>query len=123
MKYMLLIYVDEAKGAEVRKSVGEEAMSAPYIAYTEALQQAGVIVGGDRLQPTGSATTVRVSDGKTQVLNGPYAETREQLAGYYMIDVPDLDQALAWAARCPGAAHGTVEVRPLWIMARDPRAS
>ena len=121
MKYMLLIYVDEAKGAQVRKQVGEAEMSAPYIAYTEALQKAGVIVGGDRLQPTGTATTVRVNDGKTQVLNGPYAETKEQLAGYYMIDVPDLDAALSWAARCPGAAHGTVEVRPLWTMARDPR--
>ena len=121
MKYMLLIYVDEAKGAEIRKQVGDTEMSAPYIAYTEALQKAGVIVGGDRLQPTGTATTVRVNDGKTQVLNGPYAETKEQLAGYYMIDVPDLDAALSWAARCPGAAHGTVEVRPLWTMARDPR--
>ena len=121
MKYMLLIYVDEAKGAQIRKQVGEAEMSAPYIAYTEALQKAGVIVGGDRLQPTGTATTVRVNDGKTQVLNGPYAETKEQLAGYYMIDVPDLDAALSWAARCPGAAHGTVEVRPLWTMALDPR--
>jgi hypothetical protein len=123
MKYMLLIYVDEAKGAQVRKQVGDAEMSAPYIAYTEALQKAGVILGGDRLQPTGTATTVRVSDGKTQVLNGPYAETREQLAGYYMIEVPDLDAALSWAARCPGAAHGTVEVRPLWTMARDPRGA
>ena len=121
MKYMLLIYVDEAKGAKVAQEIGETQMSAPYIAYTEALQKAGVIVGGDRLQPTATATTVRVSDGKTQVLNGPYAETREQLGGYYMIDVPDLDAALSWAARCPGAAHGTVEVRPLWTMARDPR--
>jgi hypothetical protein len=121
MKYMLLIYVDEVKGAQIRKDVGEAQMSAPYIAYTEALQKAGVIVGGDRLQPSATATTVRVSDGKTQVLNGPYAETKEALAGYYMIDVPDLDAALAWAARCPGAAHGTVEVRPLWTMARDPR--
>jgi hypothetical protein len=108
MKYMLLIYVDEAKGAQVRKQVGDAEMSAPYIAYTEALQKAGVIVGGDRLQPTGTATTVRLSEGKPQVLNGPYAETKEQLAGYYMIDVPDLDAALSWAARCPGAAHGTI---------------
>jgi hypothetical protein len=123
MKYMLLIYVDEAKGAQVRKQVGEAEMSAPYIAYTEALQKAGVILGGDRLQPTGTATTVRLDGGKTQVLNGPYAETREQLAGYYMIDVPDLDAALSWAARCPAASHGTVEVRPLWTMARDPRSA
>jgi hypothetical protein len=123
MKYMLLIYVDEAKGAQVRKQVGEAEMSAPYIAYTEALQKAGVILGGDRLQPTGTATTVRLDGGKTQVLNGPYAETREQLAGYYMIDVPDLDAALSWAAHCPAASHGTVEVRPLWTMARDPRSA
>jgi hypothetical protein len=121
MKYMLLIYVDEVKGAQVAKEVGVAQMSAPYIAYTEALQKAGVILGGDRLQPTTTATTVRLSDGKTQVLNGPYAETKEQLAGYYMIDVPDLDAALSWAARCPGASHGMVEVRPLWSMASDPR--
>ena len=121
MKYMLLIYVDEAQGAKVAKEVGIAQMSAPYIAYTEALQKAGVILGGDRLQPTTTATTVKVSDGNTKVLNGPYAETKEQLAGYYMIDVPDLDAALTWAARCPGAAHGTVEVRPLWTMASDPR--
>ena len=59
---------------------------------------------------------MRVADGKTQVLDGPYAEAKEQLGGYYLIDVPDLDAALAWAARCPGAAHGTIEVRPLWPM-------
>ena len=116
MKYMLLIYTDEAKGAQVAKEVGVTQMSAPYMAYTEALKKAGVILGGDRLQPTTTATTVKVSDGKTQVLNGPYVETKEQLAGYFMIDVPDLDAALSWAARCPGAAHGTVEVRPIWAM-------
>jgi len=116
MKYMLLIYTDEAKGAQVAKEVGVAQMSAPYIAYAEALQKAGVIRGGDRLQPTSTATTVKVADGKTQVLNGPYVETKEQLAGYFMIDVPDLDAALSWAARCPGAAHGTVEVRPIWTM-------
>ena len=116
MKYMLLIYVDEAKGAQIAKEVGDTQMSAPYIAYAEALQKAGVIRGGDRLQPTSTATTVKVADGKTQVLNGPYVETKEQLAGYFMIDVPDLDAALSWAARCPGAAHGIVEVRPIWTM-------
>jgi hypothetical protein len=100
----------------VAKEVGVAQMSAPYMAYTEALKKAGVILGGDRLQPTSTATSVKVADGKTKVLNGPYAETKEQLAGYYMIDVPDLDAALSWAARCPGAAHGTIEVRPLWSM-------
>lgn len=116
MKYMLLIYVDEVKGAAIRKEIGETKMSAPYLAYTEALQKAGVLLGANRLQPTANATSVRLADGQTKVLNGPYAETREQLAGYYMIDVPDLDAALAWAARCPGAAHGTMEVRPIWEM-------
>ncbi|MDE2298295.1 MAG: YciI family protein, partial [Burkholderiales bacterium] len=71
---------------------------------------------GERLRPSSDATSVRVRHGKTEVLNGPYAETREQLGGYYLIDVPDLDAALAWAARCPSAGHGTIEVRPIWAM-------
>jgi hypothetical protein len=119
MKYMLLIYVDEAAYQAATRGLSKEKigqMSAPYAAYTEAMSKAGVLVGGDRLQPTSSATIVRVADGKTQVLDGPYAETKEQLGGYYMIEVPDLDAALSWAARCPGAGHGTVEVRPLWAM-------
>jgi hypothetical protein len=89
---------------------------AAYVAYAEAMRQAGVLTAGDRLQPVNAATTVRVADGKTTVLNGPYAETREQLGGYFIIDVADLDAALSWAARCPGASHGTVEVRPIWAM-------
>lgn len=113
MKYMLLIYSDEA-AFEARGKADLEAAMGAYQAYTRALTQAGVIVGGDRLQRSPSATTVRVADGKTKVLNGPYAETKEQLGGYYIIDVPDLDAALTWAARCPGASHGTVEVRPFW---------
>ncbi|HVH81710.1 MAG TPA: YciI family protein, partial [Stellaceae bacterium] len=76
----------------------------------------GVLVGSNRLRPTSDATTVRVADGKSQVLNGPYAETREQLGGYYLIDVPDLDAALSWAARCPAVEYGAVEVRPIWVM-------
>jgi hypothetical protein len=71
---------------------------------------------GDPLQPSSTATTVRVKGGKTEVLNGPYAETKEQLGGYYLIDVPDLDAALSWAARCPGASVGTIEVRPIMAM-------
>ena len=89
---------------------------AAYGAYTEAMGKAGVLVGGNRLRPTTVATTVRVADGKSQVLNGPYAEIKEQLGGYFLIDVPDLDAALSWAARCPGASHGTMEVRPIWSM-------
>ena len=115
MKYMLMIYADEKAYMKAAEKNGQEMMSA-YSSYTQALQKAGVLLGGDRLQPTGTASTVRVANGKTQVLDGPYAETKEQLGGYYMIEVPDLDAALSWAARCPGANHGSIEVRPLWAM-------
>jgi hypothetical protein len=115
MKYMLLIYGNEAAAQTASKeAVGQ--IVAAYGAYTEAMKKAGVHVDSSRLQPTSAGTTVRVANGKTEVLDGPYAETKEQLAGYYMIDVPDLDAALSWAARCPGASHGTMEVRPLWTM-------
>ena len=115
MKYMLLIYGDEAKMRATPKEDANKMMPA-YLAYTEALKKAGILRGGDRLQFTDTATTVRIRDGKTNVVNGPYAEAKEQLAGYYLIDVPDMDSALSWASRCPGASAGTVEVRPLWIM-------
>ncbi len=116
MQYMLLIYANEARMIEAMKSASRTEMSPAYLAYTQALKEAGVWRGGERLQFTAQATTVRVADGKTEVLNGPYADTREQLGGYYLIDVPDLDAALGWAARCPGASNGSVEVRPLWLM-------
>ena len=87
-----------------------------YHAYTEALTKAGVLAGSNRLRPISTATTVRVANGKTQVLNGPYADTKEQLGGYFLIDVPDLDAAISWAARCPGSSHGIIEVRPVWPM-------
>lgn len=115
MKYMLMIYGNEsAMQAATPAQVGETI--AAYKAYTEALAQAGVLAGMDRLQPSPTATTVRLVSGKTEVLNGPYAETKEQLGGYYLVDVPDLDAALKWAARCPGASQGIVEVRPVWAM-------
>jgi hypothetical protein len=75
-----------------------------------------VLRSSNRLRSADTATTVKVREGKTEVLNGPFIETREQLGGYYLIDVADLDAALAWAARCPGASHGSVEVRPVWAM-------
>ena len=115
MQYMLLIFGNEA-GMQAASKAEMGQMMAAYGAYTEAMKKAGIMVGGDRLQPSAAATTVRVADGKTKVLNGPYAETKEQLGGYYIIDVPDLDAALSWAARCPGASHGTIEVRPIWAM-------
>ena len=115
MKYMLLIYGDEAGMERASKAEGEQILAA-FGAYTEAMKKAGAWLAGDRLRPTSTASTVRAANGKTEVLNGPYAETREQLGGFYMIEAPDLDGALAWAARCPAAAYGTVEVRPIWAM-------
>lgn len=115
MKYMLMIFSNE-QAEEAMTEADGAAMLAAYGAYSQALVQAGVMAGGERLRPTTTATTVRVAAGRSTVLDGPYAETKEQLGGYYLIDVPDLDQALAWAARCPGASHGVVEVRPIWEM-------
>ena len=115
MKYMLLIYGNEA----ARQSVTKEQMGqmfAAYGAYTEAMKKAGAYVAGDPLQPSSTASTVRVNGGGAKVLNGPYADTKEQLGGYYIVDVPDLDAALSWASRCPGASVGTLEVRPLMTM-------
>jgi hypothetical protein len=115
MQYILLIYADESRFQTLTQQQAGETIAA-YGAYTTALRQAGVLLASDRLRPTATATTVRVDGGTTQVLNGPYAETKEQLGGFYLLDVPDLDAALAWAARCPGAAHGSIEVRPVWTM-------
>ncbi len=114
MKYMLLIHVDEAAMENAPKEATARTMAA-YQAYTEAMKKAGAYVYGDRLATAGSAALVRLRDGKPKVLNGPYAEAREQLGGYYVVEAPDLDAAIAWAARCPGAAFGTVEVRPLFV--------
>src|SRR5437763_614087 len=119
MQYMLLIHTDEERMLEAMaaaKSAAPEMMGA-YRAYTEAMQKAGAWVAGEALQPSTTATVVRVRDGKTQVLDGPYAEAKEQLAGYYLIEARDLDTALEWAARCPGAAWGTMEVRPIMVLA------
>ncbi len=115
MQYMLLIHGDEGVLQSMAPDVANQRFAA-FMAYTEALTKAGVLVNGNRLRPSGSSTTVRVVGGKTQVLDGPYAETKEQLGGYYLIDVPDLDAALSWAARCPGASLGSIEVRPIWTM-------
>lgn len=118
MKYLLMIFADE-KAEALMSEADNAAMLAAYGAYAQALVEAGVMAGGERLRPTTTATTVRVGEGRTEVLDGPYAETKEQFGGFFMIDVPDLDQALAWAARCPGAHHGTVEVRPVWPMEHE----
>jgi hypothetical protein len=115
MQYLMMIYGDEDAAQKATEDAGNQIMPA-YAAYTEAMNKAGVLRGGNRLRPTTAASTVRVANGKTQVLDGPYADTKEQLGGYYLIDVPDLDAALAWAAKCPGASRGAIEVRPIWTM-------
>jgi hypothetical protein len=115
MQYLLMIYNNEAGMAAAPKEAVSQ-MSAAYAAYSEAMGKAGVVLGGARLRPSAEATTVRVKGGKTEVLDGPYADTKEQLGGYYLIDVPDLDAALSWAARCPTASNGTIEVRAIWPM-------
>ena len=114
MKYMLMTYVNEAGWTRLTKAEQEQGVAA-YVAYIEALTKAGVLRGNQRLQSSAAATTVRVANGKPQVLDGPYAESKEQFGGYFVIDVPDLDAAISWAARCPAASHGVVEVRPLWV--------
>ena len=115
MQYLLMLHVEEAGWSKLTKAQQEEGVAA-YAAYTEALKKSGVHKGSNRLQPTSTATTVRVANGKSQILDGPYIESKEQIAGYYLIDVPDLDAAISWAARCPAASHGAVEVRPVWAM-------
>src|SRR4051794_20498549 len=112
MEYMLMLYVDEAGWPKLTKEQQEQGMAA-YAAYTEALNKAGAYKAGSRLAPSSSATTIRVENGKPKVLDGPYPESKEQLGGYYLIDAPDLDAAISWAARCPAVNHGVVEVRPL----------
>jgi hypothetical protein len=112
MEYMLLLYVNEAGWPKLTKAQQEQGMAA-YMAYTEALKEAGAFKQTKRLQPSAIATTVRLVDAKPQVLDGPFPDSKEQLGGYFIIDVPDLDAAISWAARCPAAGHGIVEVRPL----------
>jgi hypothetical protein len=112
MQYMLLIYNDP----HTWESMSQEERGAVFNAYgtfTEELQASGKMVAGDALQATDTATSVRVRDGETLTTDGPFAETKEVLGGYYLVDVDTIDEALEWAAKIPGAGHGTIEVRPL----------
>jgi hypothetical protein len=109
MRYVLLIYSEEPTGAP-DPAEAEQVMN-EYWAYSEAVK--GVSQGGEALEPSTTATTVRLKNGERVVTDGPFAETREVLGGFYLIDVPDLDAALDWAARCPGAKYGAIEVRPV----------
>lgn len=115
MQYLLAIYLDESGWDKMTPEQQQQGVAA-YTAYTEALKSAGALVGSNRLRPSSTATTVRTNNGKAQVLDGPFADSKEQLAGYYLIDVPDLDKAMSWASRCPATQHGIVEVRAVWTM-------
>jgi hypothetical protein len=112
MRYILLIYGNEAAEATMSEEE-QKAMFEAYTAYSQELQAAGVHSVADALLPTSAATTVRVREGKALTTHGPFAETAEQLGGYYVITCENLDEALAWAAKIPGAKTGSVEVRPL----------
>src|ERR1700724_294197 len=114
MQYLLLIYRNEAELGK-RDATARQAMMADYGAFTQSIIQSGHFKAGDGLQPTTTATTVRVRDGKMLTTDGPFAETREQLGGYYLVEAKDLDTALAVAARIPGAKTGSIEVRPIMI--------
>lgn len=110
MQYMLLIYHNEKE----RPSPSDESkVMQEYMTFTQDIVKAGKFKAGDRLQPTASATTVKVRNSKTVTTDGPFAETKEQLGGYYIVEAKDLDEALAIAARIPGARLGSVEVRPI----------
>ncbi len=115
MQYLLNLYADESNWNKMTREQQEQGVAA-YAAYGQALQAAGVLKGSNRLRPSSTATTLRTTDAKVQVLDGPFIESKEQLGGYYLIDVPDLDAAISWAVKCPGVHHGVIELRAIWDM-------
>jgi hypothetical protein len=118
MQYLLMIYADESRMKDVTPA-DREAMTLEYRALTDSLIKSGHMRAGDALQPTSTATTVRVRDGKTLTTDGPFAETKEQLGGYYLVEAKDLDEATKLAARIPGARQGSIEVRPVMQLPPD----
>lgn len=115
MEYMLICLETEAKFAERRDPAKADAYRGAWMAYVGAAYQAGIVRASGGLEPPETATSVRLRDGKRQVQDGPFGDSKEQLGGFFVIDVPNLDAALEWAARCPAAAYATVEVRPLMV--------
>jgi hypothetical protein len=113
MQYLLMIYTEESRMLAMSESEAAAQMAA-YAEFTESIVKSGQLRAGDRLRPTSTATTVRVKDGKTLTTDGPFAETREQLGGYYLVEAKDLDEAVGIAARIPSARSGSIEVRPIW---------
>jgi hypothetical protein len=115
MRYILLICTDEA-GDQAMSPAEGEAQMAGYMKFGEDMTKRGVLVGGERLHPTSDATTVQVRDGEVLTSDGPFAETKEQIGGFYIVDAKDLDEAIEIASKIPGASKGTIEVRPIWEM-------
>lgn len=114
MQYLLMIYQSEAEAGKIDAATSQKIIE-EYGAFTQSIIQSGNFKAGDALQPTSTATTVRVRDGKTLTTDGPFAETLEQFGGYYLIEAKDLDAALAIAARIPDARYGSIEVRPIMV--------
>ena len=115
MKYLCLIYDDESKRGTMSKEQ-TAAIHGEYGAFTEAIKKSGQFLGGEALQPTQTATTVRVRQGKISTTDGPFAETKEQLGGFYLINATDLNEAIQVASRIPSARTGSIEVRPIWVL-------
>jgi hypothetical protein len=116
MRYLILIYENEKSAQERLEKAGEKAGQEEmqkWFEYTERLKASGCYLGGEALQPTATATTVRTKGGKTMTTDGPFAETKEQLGGFYMVNCKDLDEAIKWASQIPSAGRGPVEVRPI----------
>jgi len=114
MQYMALIYADENSWSSLSEDERSQVVGR-YQALAEEARAAGVMVGGDELGPTRDATTVRVREGQTLVVDGPYAEAKEALGGYFLLECDTMDEALDWAARIPAVEHGAVEVRPVYV--------
>jgi len=114
MQYLLMIYTSEQQDAQRTPEESEANMGA-YYTFTREIQEAGVMVSGEALHPTTSATTVRVRNGQTMSTDGPFAETKEQLGGFYLLDCENLDEAIKWAAKIPGAKDGSIEIRPIMV--------
>ena len=112
MQYLLLIYDEESRQKDMSPEDGQKLFAA-YTEFTTSVKSSGQFVAGEALEPTATATTVRVRDAKTLTTDGPFAETREQLGGFYLVEAKDLDEAVAIAARIPTAQHGSIEVRPI----------
>lgn len=112
MKYLLLMYADESKAPQTPEEYQVAAQD--WQAYGQEVEAAGILVSNSGLSPVASATTVRVRDGKSLITDGPFAETHEQLGGYFLLDCQDLDEAIRWAEKIPTAQYGSIEVRPVW---------